>query len=118
MSKTNKITERLEKDLLESKQLFKVVFDHSPAAITVTDNQDRIIACNPMVEKMLGMTKKDLFNKPINVLFSTEEWKRIGSLIKRHRGKLTNAMAKIICKDGTLLDVSASTSILKTAKVR
>ena len=64
--KAIKIEEQLEKDFIESKQLFKIVFEHSPAAITVTDSQERIVAWNPMAEKMLGMTRADLFNKPVS----------------------------------------------------
>jgi len=111
-----RIEEQLERDLVESKRLFKVVFEHSPAAITVTDSKDRIIAYNPMVEKMLGMTRRDLFNKPISFLFSKEEYKRISALNKRHRGTVSNILTRIICKNGSTLDVSASTSVLKDSK--
>jgi PAS domain S-box-containing protein len=69
-SKKSRLKEQLEKDLIESKQLFKIVFEHSPAAITVTDSQERIVAWNPMAEKMLGMTRADLFNKPISFFIS------------------------------------------------
>jgi PAS domain S-box-containing protein len=111
-----KIDEQLERDVVESKQLFKVVFEHSPSAITVTDSQERIVAWNPMAEKMLGMTKADLFNKPVRSLYPPQEWKRIRSLNIRHKGMLSNIDIKVICKDGSLLDVSASISVLKDNK--
>ena len=117
-AKVIKIEEQLEKDLIESKQLFKIVFENSPAAITVTDSQERIVAWNPMVEKMLGMTRADLFNKPISSLYPPKEWKRIRSLNIRHRGMLSNIATKILCKDGSLLDVGASISVLKDRRVR
>jgi len=116
MSKTIKVEEQLEKDIIESKQLFKVVFEHSPSAITVTDSKERIIAWNPMAEKMLGMGRKDLFNQPVSILYTTQEWKRIRSLNIRHRGMLYNLDTQVICKDGSLLDVSASISVLKDSQ--
>jgi len=108
-----KLEAQLEKDIIESKQLFKVIFENSPGAITVTDSQERIVAWNPLAEKMLGMTKKDLFNKPVHMLYTPQEWKRIRSLNIRRRGMLSNIDTQVICKDGSLLDVSASVSVLK-----
>ncbi len=115
-AKAIKMEEQLEKDFVESKQLFKIIFDHSPAAITVTDSHESIVTWNPMVEKLLGMKKADLFNKPISFLFSAKEWKRIRSLHIRHRGMLSNISTKVFCKDGSLLDVSVSISVLKDSK--
>jgi PAS domain S-box-containing protein len=112
-SKPINLEEQLEKDLIESKQLFKIVFEHSPSAITVTDSQERIIAWNPMAEKMLSMNKSDLFNKHVSILYPPKEWKRIRSLNIRNHRILSNIETKVICKDGTLLDVSASISVLK-----
>jgi len=111
--KTIKIEEELEKSLIESKQLFKIVFENSPSAITVADSSERIVAWNPLVEKMLGMTKADLFNQPISFLYPPKEWKRIRSLNIRHKGMLSNITTKVLRKDGALLDVSASISVLK-----
>ncbi len=102
-SKDRKFEDQLQKDLVESKHLFKAVFDNSPAAIIVTDRQAKIVAWNKMVEKMLGMGRKDLFNQPLGALCPAQDWKRLRSLnIKR--------------KDGALLDVSISLSALKDHK--
>jgi len=114
--KDPKIEEQMEKDQVESKQLFKVVFENSPSAITVTDSQERIVAWNPMAEKMLGMTRVDLFNQPVSSLYTPQEWKRIRSMNIRHKGMLSNIDTQVICKDGSLLDVSASISVLKDTK--
>jgi PAS domain S-box-containing protein len=116
--KEKKVEEQLENEHIESAQLFKVVFDHSPSAITVTDSNENIVAWNPMAEKMLGMTKEDLFNKPVSSLYPPKEWKRMRSLNIRHRGMLSNIITKVIRKDASLLDVSASISVLKDSKAR
>ena len=111
--KAVKIEEQLERDLIESKNLFKIVFERSPAAIMVADSRQRIVAWNPMAEKMLGMGRADLFNKPVSILYPPQEWKRMHALVIRHRGVLSSTDAKVICKGGSLLDVSASISVLK-----
>ena len=110
------IEEHLEKELIESKQLFKVVFDHSPAAIMVMDSQEHIVTWNPLVEKMLGMGKADLFNKHVSVLYPPKEWKRIRTLNVCRRGLISNIPTKVLCKDGSSLNVGASMSVLKDSK--
>ncbi len=114
--KVIKIEEQLEKNLIESKQLFKIVFEHSPTAIIVMDNENRIVACNPMAEKMLGMNRTGFFNKPVSILFSPKEWKRIRALNICRRGILPSIMTKVVCKDGSALDVGTSISVLKDSK--
>ena len=105
--------QQLERDLLESRQIFKVVFERSPAGITVTNQHERITAWNPMVEKMLGMDRKDLFNKPVQDLYSPDEWKRMRDLQIRKHGMLADIATKVIRKDGTMLDVNTSIAVLK-----
>ncbi len=102
-------------DLLEQKEMFRVIFENSPLAITVTDSQERIVAWNHMAEKMLGMSKKDLFNKSIQELYSVEEWKRMRSLDIRKKGMLADIVTQVIRRDGTVLDVNASISVLKNS---
>ncbi|MBI3314840.1 MAG: response regulator [Candidatus Omnitrophica bacterium] len=104
---------QLERDLLESRQIFKVVFERSPAGITVTDQHERITAWNPMVEKMLGMDRRDLLNKPVQDLYPPDEWKRMRDLQIRKHGMLADIATKVIRKDGTMLDVNTSIAVLK-----
>ena len=106
----------LEQALVESKEIFKIVFQHSPAAITVTDKDERVTAWNPMAEKLLGMTRKDLFNKPVKDLYPDDEWKRLRALNIRKTGMLSDIATKVVRHDGTLLDVNASISVLKDSE--
>lgn len=115
MSKTKviKIDEQLKKNLMESEQLFKIVFESSPVAIVVVDSRERIVFWNPLAEKILGMARKDLLNKHVSILYSPKEWQRLCSLNKRYRGKFSNIMTKIFRKDGTIIDVALSGDILR-----
>jgi len=107
------VHKQVERELLESKELFRLVFDNSAVAITVTDKDEKIIAWNPFAEGLLEMDKEDLFNKPVKELYPPQEWRRIRSFRIRRKGFLTNIETKIIKKDGSLLEVSMSISVLK-----
>ena len=106
----------LEQALKESKEIFKIVFEHSPEAITVTDKEERIVAWNPMAEKLLGMDKIDLFNKSVKELYPMADWQRMRGLNIRKTGWLSDIQTKVIRKDGSLLDVSASITVLKDSR--
>ncbi len=107
---------QVERELLESKELFRLVFDNSAVAITVADKDEKILAWNPFAQKLLGMNKEDLFNKPIKTLYPLREWRRIRSLRIRKKGLLTNLETKIVKKDGSVIDVNMSVTILKDQK--
>lgn len=106
----------VEQDLSRSKELFKIIFDNSAAAITVTDKNERIIAWNRFAEQMLGMDKKDLFNKPVRELYPLEEWRRMRSLKIRQKGVLSGISTQIIRKDNDIIDVDASISVIRDSK--
>ena len=103
----------IETDRTRSKELFKVIFDNSAAAITVTDRNERVIAWNPFAEQMFEMTREDLFNKPINDLYPAKEWRKIRKLKIRQKGVLSGIITQVIKKDGTVLDVDASISLIR-----
>lgn len=106
----------VENELTESKELFRVVFEKSAAAITVTDKNERIVAWNPMAEKMLSMNQKELFNKPVQDLYTAEEWRRMRALRIRERGMLADIATQVVRSDGSMLDVNVSISVLKNAQ--
>ncbi len=107
------VQKQVEQDLKESKELFRVVFDNSAAAITVTDKEEKIMAWNPFAEKMLEMTKEELFNKPVKDLYPPREWRRLRYFQIRRKGMLSDIETQIYKKDGKLLDVNMAISVLK-----
>ncbi len=110
------VTEKLDEDLLDSKEMFRIIFENSPSAITVTDSHERIVAWNHMAEKMLGMKGNELFNKPVQDLYTPEEWKRMRSLDIRKQGMLSDITTNVIRSDGSILEVNASITVLKNKK--
>jgi len=101
-----------DQDLIDSKGLFQTVFNHTPAAITVTDKNDKIFAWNPFAEKLLGRDKQELFNLPVKDLYPSKEWKKLKSL-KGKKGILSDIGTKIVKKNKAVVDVSLSLSVLK-----
>ncbi len=108
----------IETDRTRSKELFKVIFDNSAAAITVTDRHEKIIAWNPFAEQMFEMAREDLFNKPVSELYPTKEWRRMRKLKIRQKGVLSGIITQVIKKDGTILDIDASISLIRDADGR
>lgn len=108
------ITDRrqISNNLQESKDLFETTFNNTAAAITVTDKNEKIIAWNPFTEKLLGMEKMDLFNKPIKELYPKKEWERMRSFRIRQRGIKLNIETQVVRKDGSVLEVNVSISVL------
>ena len=102
-----------EKEIRESKELFQTLFQNTAAAITVTDKNENIVAWNPFAEDLLGMDKNDLFNKSVKDLYPSKEWRRLRGFKIRRRGVLSDIETKILRKDGSLIDVNVSISILK-----
>ncbi|MGE0267957.1 MAG: PAS domain S-box protein [Candidatus Omnitrophota bacterium] len=104
---------RHEKELIESKELFQTVFNNSAAAITVTDKHEMLVAWNPYAEKMLGRGKEELFNMSVKDLYPPKEWKRLKAFGVRKKGMRDDMETQLYRKDGSLLDVNVSVSILK-----
>ncbi len=109
---------RTESDLTESREIFKLIFDNSAAAITVADKDGRIIAWNPFAENLLAMAKEVLFNKPVKELYPPREWAHLQTQNIRRQGLLSDIETQIVRHDGATLDVSLSVTILKDAEGR
>ncbi|MDD3375076.1 MAG: PAS domain S-box protein [Candidatus Omnitrophica bacterium] len=109
------ITDRkkTEKQLVESEKRFRTIFENSAVAITLTDREERIVSWNHYAEEMLKKTYDDLHLKPISSLYEPEEWKRIRSLGLRNKGPQHHFESKMLKKDGSLVDVDISVTILK-----
>ncbi|MFA5260191.1 MAG: PAS domain S-box protein, partial [Candidatus Omnitrophota bacterium] len=99
----------------ESKELFESVFNNSTAAIIVMDREERILAWNPFTEKMLGMDKRDLFNKPWPELFSPREWQRLSALSIWKKEAVSEIEAQIQNKGQADIDINMSISYFKDA---
>jgi PAS domain S-box-containing protein len=116
ISDTRRKTGYSELDGLEEK--YKTIFENSAVAITLTDENERIILWNKYTENLLGMNKDDLYMKPVELLYPPEEWRRIRSENVRRKGMQHHLETKMVRKNNELIDVDISLSVLKNHKGR
>ncbi len=112
------VTDRREaqRKLKEAEEKFRTIFYNSAAAITVTDAEERIVSWNKFAEDLLGMTYEDLNWKPVESLYSKEEWRKIRSYNIRQKGMQHHLETKMMRKDGREVDVDISLSVLKDSE--
>jgi PAS domain S-box-containing protein len=105
-----KATERM---LLESEDKYKTIFENSAIAITLTDENERIISWNKYAEELLDMDEANLHLKHVRSLYPLEEWRKIRAENIRQKGMQHHLETKVIKKNGELIDVDISISVLK-----
>ncbi|GAG59911.1 unnamed protein product, partial [marine sediment metagenome] len=107
----NEKTEDIQIGHLEEK--YRMIFENSAVAITVTDSNEHIVSWNKYTEQLLGMKKDELHMRPVQSLYPPDEWKKIRSENVRRRGMQHHLETKILRKNKEPLDVDISLSILK-----
>ena len=95
-----------------AEERYRLIFENSAVAITIADEQERIISWNKFAENLLGMDREDLYLRQASSLYPSEEWKRIRSCDVREK-KLRDHMVetKMVKKDGRIIDVDVSLSL-------
>ncbi len=114
------ITERrqAERALQIAEERYRTIFENSAVAITMADEQERLVSWNSFTEKMFGMTKEDLYHKPIRSFYPKGEWERIRTHEVRQKGMQHHLETRMVKKDGEVIDVDVSLSVLKDAEGR
>ncbi len=102
-----------EKEFKESEKRYRTIFDNSAVAITLTDENEKIISWNKYAETLLGMTKDDLHLRPVQDLYPISEWQKIRSQNIRQKGIQHHLQTKIQRKNNDQIDVDLSLSVLK-----
>lgn len=113
LEKLTVLHERAEEAMKASEQKFRTVFENSAVAITVVDDKERLTSWNKFTENLLGMTAKDLYLKPIRELYPPDEWRKIRSYDIRKEGMRHHLETVMVKKNGQLLDIDVSISVLK-----
>ena len=107
---------RAERKLRSAEGRYRTIFENSAVAITMTDRQERIISCNKFTEGLLGMDKEDLYLRPVESLYPASEWARIRTQNVRQKGMQHHLETRMVKKDGALIDVDISLSVLKNSE--
>ncbi len=106
-----------EEKLIESEHQYKIthemlsaMYEASPLAIIVLDQEERVQLWNPAAEKIFGWREDEVINQPYPIIpESDKEW--LSSVIWYYQ-KVADKEVKRLRKDGTLIDVSLSTATL------
>ncbi|UCC98972.1 MAG: PAS domain S-box protein [Phycisphaerales bacterium] len=111
------ITERrkAEQKLQLVEDRYRTIFENSAVAITMADEQERLISWNRFTETLLGMSREDLYLRPVESLYTVEEWKRIRACNVRQKGMQHHLETRMTRKDGRVIDVDISLSVLKNS---
>lgn len=104
---------RLEQRIKLAEERYRTIFDSSAVAITVTDAEERIVSWNRFTEMLLGKGWDDLYMKHISILYPEEEWQKIRKEDVRQKGIQHHLETQMIRKDGSLVDVDISITVLK-----
>ncbi len=109
------ITERkkAEQKLQLVEDRYRTIFENSAVAITMADEQERLISWNRFTETLLNMGSGDLYLRPVKSLYPVEDWKGIRACNVRQKGIQHHLETRMIRKDGSLIDVDISLSVLK-----
>ncbi len=114
------ITERIkaERDLQIAEERYRTIFENSAVAITMADERERLISWNKFTEDILGMDKEDLYLRPVSSLYPEGEWEGIRTHDVRQKGMQHHLETRMVRKDGRVIDVDVSLSVLKDSEGR
>jgi PAS domain S-box-containing protein len=104
---------QLDKELKLARERYQTVFENSAVAITVADEQERLVSWNHFTESMLGMDHDHLNLVPLKTLYPSKEWAKIRRLDIRQAGIQEHLETRMIKKGGELIDVDISLTVLK-----
>jgi len=103
-------------DLVTPQEKYETIFENYSVAITLADNEERIVSWNKYTEELLNMQETDLFMKPVKSLYPPEEWEKIRKENVRQKGIRYRMETKMLRKSIEPFDVDLSICILKGFK--
>ncbi|OHB65364.1 MAG: hypothetical protein A2168_03315 [Planctomycetes bacterium RBG_13_50_24] len=95
---------------------YRTIFENSAVAITVADDQERLVSWNSFWEGLLGLEGKDIYLRPIHSFYPPGEWERIRAFDVRKNGMQHHIETVMVKKDGQVINVDISLSILKNSE--
>ena len=113
------ITERRQAEggLIRTKSFLQNIFNSSIDGITSTDLYGKVLYTSPRIKDILGYDQKEIIGKEISFMYSNglEDAKAIMKQLMA-TGELRNREMKLIKKDGELVDINVSASLLRDEK--
>jgi diguanylate cyclase (GGDEF)-like protein/PAS domain S-box-containing protein len=104
---------RTIRSILLSEENYRIIFDNSALAITVTDSNENIVVWNKCAETLLGWGPDELFLKPVAGLYPPQEWTKIRAANIREKGVNRQIETRIITKNKLIIEVDLSIGVLR-----
>ena len=106
-----------ETELTQTKDFLENILDSSIDGITTTDLQGDVIYTSPRTKDILGYKQKKIIGKEAHFFYGNgkEDAKAIMKELKA-KGELRDHEMKMIRKDGELIDINLSASLLRDEK--
>ncbi len=103
---------KAESDRSLAEERYRTIFENSAVAITMMDEQERLVSWNKFMERLLGMDGNDLYLKPIRSLYPADEWEKIRGCDIGQEGMQRHLETRMLRRDGKPIDVAISLSVL------
>ncbi len=97
-------------------QKYRTIFENYAVAITLADENERIVSWNKYAEELLNLDEKEIFMKHVSELYPPEEWKKIRDENIRQKGMRHKLETKMIRKGEGFICVEISLCVLKGVK--
>lgn len=108
---------RMELELSETYETLRAVIKASPLAIVILDPQGKVVNWNPAAERIFGWSEPEVIGRPLPIIPEAKR-QEFRALAKRvFRGETFSGFETVReTKEGSLIDVSISTALLRDAK--
>lgn len=107
---------KVEEEHRLANEKYRTIFENSAVAITVVDEQERLVSWNLFWEGLIGLEGDDIYLRPIQSFYPPGEWERIRAFDVRAKGAQHHLETRIVKMDGCIIDVDISLSILKNSE--
>ncbi len=105
---------KMEISLIKTRNFLQNILNNSLDGISTTDMNGKILYATPRLQEMLGYDQKELIGKHVHIFYKEgmEDAKRIMRHL-RQKGDLKNHEMQFLTKDGRVIDIMLSASLLK-----
>ncbi len=101
----------------ESEQVYLDLYEYSPDMYHAIDKNGIVLSCNITESRLLGYSKEDIVGKPVIKLYPPAQHHRVKENMRKifeEGQELRGIEEQMLCHDGTLLDVSVNTSLIRS----
>ncbi len=106
----------LFEQVLRSEQLYADLYDHSPDMYHTVDRDGVVLSCNATESRLLGIPKQQIVGRPVLNLYPPSQHRQVRENLEKifqFDQELGGFEEQIVRNDGTLIDVSVNTSLIR-----